>query len=85
MELSDYRLIRMVRKMRNLTLIQMGEVMQISEKTLSKIECGHIEFTPLYQSKFIEGCKKLNVSPIEIASIKILLEVSEGKHHVKSE
>lgn len=73
-------MIRMVRKLRNLTLVQMGQEMSISEKTLSKIECGHIEFTPLYQDKFKAACQKLNVSRVEMMGLRLLLEVRRNEN-----
>ncbi|WP_077303986.1 helix-turn-helix domain-containing protein [Terribacillus halophilus] len=75
LESTDYRYIRQVRLLRNKTLKQFGEAMEINDSTISKLENGLIAFTPHYQEKFKSACKRLRVSGEEIANIRKLLEI----------
>lgn len=71
----DYRLIKLVRQIRDLTLAEFGEVVGIHWNTVAQLEKGLLEFTPLYMTRFHEGLKKLNISPIEMASLELLLTI----------
>lgn len=74
----DRRLIRLVRQLRNLTLADMEEVMGVSLATIGQLERGTLDFSMLYQSKFDEALKKLNISPVEMASLALILELKKG-------
>lgn len=71
----DYRLIKLVRQIRDLTLADMQEVSGINLNTLALLEKDLLPFTPLYQSKFHHALKELKISNVELASMKLLMEL----------
>ncbi|MEY8191094.1 helix-turn-helix domain-containing protein [Peribacillus simplex] len=75
----DYRYIRQVRFLRNKTLVEFEQFMGVDSTVISRIENGHIEFSPLYQERFKTACKRLRVSQIELASIRKILEMKSQR------
>lgn len=75
----DYRYIRQVRFLRNKTLKQMEEFMGVDDSVISRLENGHLEFTPIYQERFKDAMKRLRVSNIEVASIRKILEMKSQR------
>jgi len=73
----DYRLIKLVRQIRDLTLAEFGEAIGIHWNTLAQLEKGQLEFTPLYMTRFHDGLKKMNIGPIEMKSLELLLELKK--------
>ncbi|KKK37550.1 hypothetical protein WQ57_13905 [Mesobacillus campisalis] len=71
----DYRMIRLLRHSRNLTLKQMATEMNIDPATLSRIETGQMQFTNYYESKLRDAIKRLRITNVEIASIRKIIEV----------
>lgn len=70
----DYRLIKLVRQIRNLTLAEFSTYMKVNQSTIARLEKGLLDFSVLYQSKFHGALQQLNISNIEMASLTILLE-----------
>ncbi|MDM5334964.1 helix-turn-helix transcriptional regulator [Ureibacillus composti] len=75
----DYRMIKLVRQIRNLTLSEFSTYMNVNQSTIALLEKSQLEFSVHYQSKFHEALKQLNVSNIEFASLTILLEHQKTK------
>lgn len=71
----DYRLIKLVRQLRNLTLAEFSIFMNVNQSTIARLEKDSLEFSVFYQSKFHEAIKQLKISNIEMASLTILLEL----------
>jgi transcriptional regulator with XRE-family HTH domain len=74
---DDYRMIRAVRQLRNLTLRQFESYMEVDSGTISKLENGLLDFSIHYESKFRLACERLQVSEIEINSIKKMLKIRD--------
>ena len=74
---SDVRYLKQVRLLRNLTLKDMERLMNVDQSTLSKLENGQLDFTPIYYSRFETACKKIRLSNIEIASLRKVIELKE--------
>lgn len=76
---QDVRYLKQVRLLRNLTLKDMEKVMNVDSTTLSKLENGVLDFTPIYYSRFEAACRKLRLSNIEIASLRKVIEIKSAK------
>lgn len=76
---QDVRYLKQVRLLRNLTLSQMQELMNVDQSTLSKLERGELDFTPVYYSRFEAACKKIRLSNIEIASLRTVIQLREKR------
>ena len=74
---QDVRYLKQVRLLRNLTLIQMGELMNVDYSTLSKLERGELEFTSVYYSRFEAACRKIRLNNAEIVSLRKVIELKE--------
>lgn len=68
-----YPMIRYIRLCRNLTQERFGEVCGIDQSVVAKLERGEVELSVNYESRILEGCRSLNISEIELESIKRLL------------
>ncbi|WP_289319020.1 helix-turn-helix domain-containing protein [Peribacillus simplex] len=73
----DYRYLKQVRLMRNLTLKDMENYMGVDHSVISRLENGQLTYTPLYSSRFKEACQKLHLSNIEVLSIRKVIELRE--------
>ena len=71
----DYRYIREVRRLRNLTLIEFSSYMKVDVADLSRLENGLLSFSVHYQSKFHEALQELSVSNLELISVKRIIEL----------
>lgn len=79
LENVDYRYIKQVRFIRNKTQSEMAELMHVDSAVISRLERNEIVFSPLYQERFKEACKRLRVSNIELASIRKILEMKKQR------
>ena len=77
LETMEYRYIRQVRLMRNMTQKDFSTIMGLNIGTLSRLESGLIEFTPYYQELFKEACKRLRVTGAEVVAIRKVLEIKK--------
>lgn len=71
----DYRYIREVRHLRNLTLIEFSTYMKVDSSDLSRLENGLMQFSVHYKSKFHEALQELSVSNLELISVKRIIEL----------
>lgn len=79
---KDVRYLKQVRLLRSLTLRQMEELMGIDSTTISRLENGVLDFTPIYYSRFEQACRKIRLSNIEIAALRKIIEIKErGKKY----
>lgn len=76
---QDVRYLKQVRLLRSLTLKDMETLTSIDSTTLSKLENGVLDFTPIYYSRFEKACRKLRLSNIEIASLRKIIEIKESR------
>lgn len=76
---QDVRYMKQVRLLRNLTLKDMESLMNVDQSTLSKLERGELDFTPVYYSRFESACKKIRLSNIEIVSLRKVIELKEAR------
>lgn len=53
--------------------------MGVDDSVISRLENGHLEFTPIYQERFKDAMKRLRVSNIEVASIRKILEMKSQR------
>jgi transcriptional regulator with XRE-family HTH domain len=74
---DDYRMILAVRRLRNLTLRQFESYMEVDHSTIAKLEKGFLDFSVHYESKFRLACERLQVSEIEINSLKKVLKIRD--------
>ncbi|HFK1661942.1 helix-turn-helix domain-containing protein [Bacillus cereus] len=71
----DYRHIREVRRLRNLTLVELSTYMKVDVADLSRLENGLLPFSVHYKSKFHEVLQELSVSNLELISVKRIVEL----------
>ena len=74
----DYRLLKAVRQIRNLTLLEFSKYMGVDPSTITKLENGTLNFSILYQTKFDDAIKRLGITKMELVSLTVLLE--KGKN-----
>lgn len=77
----DYRYIREVRRLRNLTLIQFSTHMRVDVADLSRLENGLLPFSVHYQSKFHDALQKLNVSDLELISVGRIVALKQNREN----
>jgi transcriptional regulator with XRE-family HTH domain len=75
----DYRLIKEVRQLRNLSLAEFSVYMKTDFSTLSKLEKGLIYFSIHYQSKFKEALQELKISNLEMLSVRRLVDLKKQR------
>jgi transcriptional regulator with XRE-family HTH domain len=71
----DYRYLREVRHLRNLTINEFSTYMKVDTGTISKLENNQLQFTIHYESKFKDAIEKLKISHLELLSIKRVIEL----------
>lgn len=74
-----YQMIKYLRLCRNMTQEQFGEACKIDQSVLARLESGSIEFSINYESRVLEGCKALNISELELVSVKRLVELKQNR------
>lgn len=70
----NYKMIRWLRLSKNKNQEQFGAVCHIDQSVLARIETGAIDLTISYESRILEGCKKLAISDQTIQAIKELTQ-----------
>ncbi|MCM2982306.1 hypothetical protein M3599_15375 [Niallia circulans] len=58
---------------------QFGQVCKIDQSVLARLESGVIELSINYESRILNGCRTLNVSELEMASVKRIVELKQQK------
>ncbi|MCU4971079.1 helix-turn-helix domain-containing protein [Bacillus toyonensis] len=74
-----YQMIKYLRLCRNMTQEQFGQVCKIDQSVLARLESGSIEFSINYESRVLEGCKALNISELELVSVKRIVELKQNR------
>ncbi|MGH1163348.1 helix-turn-helix transcriptional regulator [Enterococcus faecalis] len=77
----DYRYIREVRRLRNLTLIQFSSHMKVDVADLSRLENGLLQFTVHYKSKFHKALQELSVSNLELISVGRIVALKQNREN----
>ncbi|MED3911274.1 helix-turn-helix transcriptional regulator [Peribacillus simplex] len=72
-------MIKYLRLCRNLTQAKFGEVCKVDQGVLAKLERGDLQLSPHYETKILEGCRALNISNVEMVSIKRIVELKQRK------
>lgn len=70
-----FPILKYIRLCRNLTQEQFGTVCKIDQGVIAKLERGEIQLSMHYETKIIEGCRALNISELELLSVKRLVEL----------
>ncbi|SIR22223.1 helix-turn-helix domain-containing protein [Bacillus nitratireducens] len=74
-----YQMIKYLRLCRNMTQTQFGEVCKVDQGVLAKLERGDLPLSPHYETKILEGCKALNISELELVSVKRIIELKQNR------
>lgn len=74
-----YQMIKYLRLCRNMTQEQFGQVCKIDQSVLARLESGSIELSMNYESRVLEGCKVLNISELELVSVKRIVELKQNR------
>lgn len=74
-----YQMIKYLRLCRNMTQTQFGEVCKVDQGVLAKLERGYLPLSPHYETKILEGCKSLNISELELVSVKRIVELKQNR------
>ncbi|MDA1631203.1 helix-turn-helix transcriptional regulator [Bacillus cereus group sp. TH172LC] len=74
-----YQMIKYLRLCRNMTQEQFGQVCKIDQSVLARLESGSIELSMNYESKIMDGCKVLNISELEMQSVKRIVELKQNR------
>lgn len=75
----NYHMIKYLRLCRNMNQEQFGQVCKIDQSVLARLESGVIELSINYESRILNGCRTLNVSELEMASVKRIVELKQQK------
>ncbi|MEH0976430.1 helix-turn-helix transcriptional regulator [Bacillus mobilis] len=74
-----YQMIKYLRLCRNMTQEQFGQVCKIDQSVLARLESGSIELSINYESRVLEGCHALNISGLELLSVKRIVELKQNR------
>lgn len=77
----DYRYIREVRRLRNLTLSEFSSHMKVDVADLSRLENDLLPFSVHYQSKFHEALQELNISNLELISVSRIVALKQNREN----
>lgn len=75
----SYQMIKYLRLCRNMTQTQFGGVCKVDQGVLAKLERGDLPLSPHYETKILEGCKALNISELEMQSVKRIVELKQNR------
>ncbi|QFT88095.1 Helix-turn-helix domain protein [Bacillus sp. THAF10] len=76
----SHQMLKYIRLARNLSQDRFSEICKINQSVLAKLESNEIVLSPHYESKILEGCRKLSISHNELEAIKTLLEYKNTKN-----
>ncbi|HHY0845547.1 hypothetical protein B4087_5652 [Bacillus cereus] len=51
----------------------------MDQGVLAKLERGDLPLSPHYETKILEGCKALNISELELVSVKRIVELKQNR------
>lgn len=68
-------MLKYLRLCRNMTQAQFGEVCKVNQAVLAKLERGDLELSIHYETKILDGCRALNISELEMLSVKRIVEL----------
>ncbi|KXY54506.1 MULTISPECIES: helix-turn-helix domain-containing protein [Bacillus cereus group] len=74
-----YQMIKYLRLCRNMTQTQFGEICKINQGVLAQLERGDIALSPHYENKIMDGIRTLNISQLELVSVKRIVELKEQR------
>nr|WP_272183315.1 helix-turn-helix transcriptional regulator [Bacillus thuringiensis] len=72
-------MIKYIRLCRNMTQEQFGEACKMDRSVLAKLERGELPLSPHYESKIMDGIRALNISQLELVSVKRIVELKEQR------
>ncbi|WP_258131850.1 helix-turn-helix domain-containing protein [Bacillus cereus] len=73
------QMIKYLRLSRNMTQEQFGEACKLDRSTLAKLERNELPLSPLYHSKIMDGIRALNISELELVSVKRIVELKQNR------
>ena len=65
----DFRFLKHIRMLRNLTTYDMAKYMNVDQATFSKLENETIKLTPYYESKLKHAIRRLQITNTELLAI----------------
>lgn len=65
----DFRFLKHIRLLRNLTTYDMAKHMNVDQATFSRLERETIKFTPYYESKLKQAIRTLQITNTELLAI----------------
>lgn len=71
----NYKFLREVRHLRNLTINEFSTYMKVDVGTISRLENNQIPFSIHYESKFKEALEELKISNLELKSVAKVIEL----------
>ncbi|HDR7839260.1 TPA: helix-turn-helix transcriptional regulator [Bacillus toyonensis] len=71
----SYQMIKYIRLCRNMTQEQFGEACKMDRSVLAKLERGELPLSPHYEAKIMDGIRTLNISQLELVSVKRVVEL----------
>ncbi|MGE8082135.1 helix-turn-helix domain-containing protein [Peribacillus loiseleuriae] len=74
-----YPMIKYIRLCRNLTQTQFSEVCKVDQSVLAKLERGDLDLSIHYETKILEGCRTLNISELELVSVKRIVDLKQQR------
>ncbi|QWH15208.1 XRE family transcriptional regulator (plasmid) [Bacillus mycoides] len=74
-----YQMIKYLRLCRNMTQEQFSEACKMDRSVLAKLERGELPLSPHYESKIMDGIRVLNISQLELVSVKRVVELKEQR------
>lgn len=77
----DYRFIRHIRLLRNKTLSEFSNFMNVDTATISRLENNKVTFTPFYESKLRDAIRKLKISNAELLAVKNVIDFRYKKYN----
>jgi len=74
-----YPMIKYLRLCRNMTQTQFGKACKIDQGVLAKLERGDLDLSIHYETKILEGCHALNISELEMSSVKRIVDLKQQR------
>ena len=71
----NYKYLREVRHLRNLTINEFSQYMKVDVGTISRIENNQVPFSIHYESKFKDAIEELEISNLELKSVEKVIEL----------
>lgn len=75
----NHHMIKYLRLCRNMNQEQFGQVCKIDQSVLARLESRAIELSINYETKILKGCRSLNISELEMSSVKRIVDLKQQR------